>query len=105
MSDFLNNPNKACDLEFCRPIIFFSRDEKPGKKENWLDRAAARLTALRQTFIGGSMKNHRSKSKFLGGVKVNPQGLVGVVMYESQGLAQGLLNALEQGMFLGNRGS
>ena len=47
MSDFLNHPNEACDLEFCWPVIFLSGGEEPRKKKKWLDQAAARPTALR----------------------------------------------------------
>ena len=82
MSDFLNYPNKAYDLELCWSVIFFSGVEEPKKNEKWFDQAAARLTTLRQILIDGSMKDYRSKSKFLGGVQVNSEGLVGVMIYE-----------------------
>ena len=68
MSDFLNNPNETRDFEFCRLVIPLSGGEEPRKKEKWLDRAAARPTALRQILIGGSMENHGSEPEFLGGV-------------------------------------
>ena len=68
MSDFFNNLNKTRDLEFCRPVILLSGGEEPRKKEKWLDRAAARPTALRQILISESMENHRSESKLFGGV-------------------------------------
>ena len=82
MFDFLNHPNKACNLEFCRPVIFLSGGKEPRKKEKWLDRAAVGPMVLRQILIGRNMKNYRSESKLLGGVQVNPQGLVGIVMYK-----------------------
>ncbi len=80
--DFLNHPNKAYDLELCWPVIFLSGGEESRKNKNWFDRAVGRPTALRQILTGGSVKDHRSKSKLLRGVQVNPQGLVGVVIYE-----------------------
>ena len=87
VSDFFNHPNEARDLELCRPVILFSGGEESRKKKNWFDQGAARLTALRQILTGGYVKDHRSESKLLGGVQVNPQGLVGVVMHENRGLA------------------
>lgn len=95
MFDFLNYPNKTYNLELYWPVIFLGGSEEPRKKEKWLDGAVARLTALKQILIDGSMKDHRSKSKFFGGVQVNLQGLIGVIIYKSGGVAQGLLNALE----------
>ena len=103
--DFLNYPNEARDLELCRLVIFLGGGEEPRKKKNRFDRAAARPTALRKILTGACVKDNRSESKLLGGVQVNPQGLVGVVMYEGRGLAQGLLNDEEHRMFLGSRGS
>ena len=105
MSDLFNHLYETCNLEFYRPVILLGGGEEPRKKENWLEQAAARPTALRQIFISGGMKDNHSESKLFGGVQVNPQGFVGVVMYESWRVAQGLLNALERRILLESRGS
>ena len=105
MSDLFNHPHKTCNLELCRPVILLGGDEEPRKKKKWLDQAIARPTALRQIFIGRGMKDNCSEFKLLGGVQVNPQGFIGVMMYKSRGVAQGLLNALERRMLLESRGS
>lgn len=72
MSDLFNHLYETCNLEFRRSVILLGGGEEPRKKEKWLDRAAARPTALRQIFIVGGMKNNRSESKLFGGVQVNP---------------------------------
>ena len=95
MSDLLNHLYETCDLKLRRPVIFFGNGKEPRKKEKWLDWAAARPTALRQIFIGGGIKDNRFESKLFGDIQVSLQGFVRVVMYESWGVAQGLLNALE----------
>ena len=105
MSHFLNHLYENCNLELRRPVIFLSGGEKPRKKEGWLDRAAARPSALSQLFICGGMENNRPEPKFLEGIQVNPQGLVGVVMHKSRWAAQGLLNALKRRILLRSRGS
>lgn len=95
MPDFLNYLDKTCNLEFCRPAIFLDSGEKSRKNKKRLDRAANRPTVLKQILINGYIKDNCSKSKLLEGVQINPQGFVGVMMYESKGVAQGLLNTLE----------
>ena len=105
MSHFLNHLHETCNLEFRRPVIFLGDGKKPRKEEEWLDRATARLSALSQFLISGGVENNRPEPKFLGGIQVNPQGLVMVVMHESRWAAQGLLNALKRRMLLGSRGS
>ena len=60
MPDFFNNLHETCDLELRWPVILLGGGEEPRKKEKLLERAAARLTALRQIFISGGMKNNRS---------------------------------------------
>lgn len=87
MPDFLNHPHKTCDPELCWPVTLLSNGEKRGMKGKWLDRAAAKPTALRQIFIDEGMKDNRFKSKFFEGVQVNPQSFVGVVMYKSREVA------------------
>lgn len=82
MFDFFNYLNKARNLKLCRSFILFIGGEKPRKRKKWLNQAAARLTALRQILIDGTVKNHHFKSKLFEGVQVNPQGFVKVVMYE-----------------------
>lgn len=63
MSHLFNHLYKICNLEFHRLVILLNGGDEPRKKEKWLDRAAARPTALRQIFINGGMKNNRSESK------------------------------------------
>ena len=104
MSHFLNHPHKTCNLKLRQPVILLSGGEKPRKKEEWLNQAAARPLALSQRLISGGVENNRLKPNFLGGIQVNPQGLVEVVMHESRWVAQGLLNALKQRMLLRSRG-
>ena len=83
ISHFLNHSHETCNLELRRPVILLGGGEKPRKQEEWLNRAAARPSALSELLISGGVENNRPKPKFLGGILVNPQGLVGVVMYES----------------------
>ena len=68
MSDLFNHLYKTCNLEFRRPVILLGDGKEPRKKKKWLDRAAARPTALRQIFIGRGRKDNRSKSKFFRGI-------------------------------------
>lgn len=103
MSGHFNHLYKTWNLNFRWPVIFFGGGEEPKKKEKWFDWVTARLTALSQIFIVGGMKDNYSKFKLFEGVQVNPQGFVGVVMYKSWGVAQGLLNSLEWHMLLGSR--
>ena len=72
MSHFLNHPHKTCNLELRQPVILLGGGEKPRKKEECLDRAAARLLALSQLLISGGVENNRPEPKFLGGIQVNP---------------------------------
>ena len=83
MSHFLNHPYKTCNLELRRPVILLGGGKKPRKEEEWFDQAAARPLALSQLLISGGVENNRPEPKFLEGIQVNPQGLVGVVMHES----------------------
>lgn len=83
MLDLFNHPYQTCNLELCQLVIFLDSNEELGKKEKYLDQAAARLTALRQIFIVGGMKNNCSKFKLLGAVQINLQGVIKVVIYES----------------------
>lgn len=68
MSDLFNHLYKTCNLEFRRPVILLGGGNEPRKKKKWLDRAAARLTALTQIFIDRGMKDNHSKSRLFGGI-------------------------------------
>lgn len=100
MSHFFNHLYETCYLKLHWPVIFLGGVEKPKKEEKWLHRAVVRPLALSQDLFGGGVENNCPKPKFLGGIQVNPQGFVGVVIYKSREAAQDLLYALKRRLLL-----
>lgn len=82
----LDNPHKACDLQFRRPIVLFGYGQKSKEEQNRLHGSAARPLGLMQNILS-NMESHYAKAKFLKSVKVYPKCFVGIVVDKSYRLA------------------
>ena len=93
MSHLLHYPNKAGNLQLCRPIVSLGGGEKSGEKEHRLNCGGRRPATFWNDFVGGCVENHGSKAKFLGGIQVYLECLFRIVVHQCRRLAQGFLNA------------
>lgn len=84
---FLYYPHKAGNLQFYWPVILFGWNEESRKKKNWL-----RLTCFLKNFVRGCMENNYSKTKFFRCIQVYLQDFLRVMVNQSRGLTQELLN-------------
>ncbi len=84
MPDFLEYPHKSCNLELGGSVIPLGRCQKQRKKDDWLDWWSRRPTSLKKAFIGLCVKNHLSKTKLLGAIKVNPENFFQVMVNQGR---------------------
>lgn len=92
MSNFLYHPHKAGNLKLCRLIVYLRRGRELRNKEYWVDSIGKWPMSFWNSFVGSSMKDNGSKTKFIGSIQVYPENLLKIVLYQDGRLVQGFLN-------------